>query len=74
MFGLGHVKLGVAFELNNGPHADTEYFRNEVLPKLKGKIKKQVLPDMSVRYNVGLRDAITINRMMTKYCKEHPVD
>lgn len=74
MFGLPHVKLGLAFELDNGTHADTEYFRNEVLPKLKGEIKKQVLPDMSVRYHVGLRDAITINRMMTKYCKEHSAD
>lgn len=74
MFGLEHLKLGMAFQLDNGTHADTEYFRNEVLPKLKGEIKKQVLPDMSVQYHVGLRDAMTVNRMMTKFAKEHQID
>ena len=74
MFGLGRVKLGMTFQLENGSHADTEYFRNEVLPKLKGEIKKQVLPDMSVQYHVGLRDGMTVNSMMTKYAKEHQID
>ena len=74
MFNLPHVKLGLAYQVDGGNHADTEYFNNEVLPKLTGEIRKQVLSDMSVMYHVGLKDAMTISRMMEKYNKEHSRD